>query len=389
VNIAGVEIDTSTIDDPLLGRAYVLTCPDGRTTTMSAVDWSRPTTIPTVAAPGVLPPGAGGAIMNTIAERARSAGVRALRYAGRYPTAALFKTLLRSFRTTATEEEFTSHFRLAGKPVEIPIDFVPAPFTRIENRSGFVEMRDGQIERAVVDRVSFEIGGSPARLVELAHANTDRDLEGPNTDRDLAGPNTVRDLEVPNTDRDLEGSNTGRDSGGPSTGRDIEGPNTGGDIGDPNTGLGPSGVDGSPHVRAQVWFGDTRYADVATFDASGALIDGPHPIPPSTSQVLGRVFPPALVVALAELIADVVPGPIAEDAKRFLTSKIVRWDDLGARAAMTRDGDILVHAAIWDRIAPLGFPRLALALAEAIGPVVTIALLAEIGREARLMSPGA
>jgi hypothetical protein len=353
VNIAGVEIDTSTVDDPLLGPAHVLTCPDGRTTMMSAIDWSRPTTIPTVAAPGVLPPGAGGAIMNTIAERARAAGVRALRYAGRYPTAALFKTLLRSFRTSATEEEFTSHFRLAGEPIEIPIDFVPAPFTRIGNRYGFVEMRDGQIERAVVDRVSFEIGGSPARLVEFAHANTGRDIEGPNIGRDIEGPNT---------DRDIEG---------------------------PNTGRGVSGLDISSRVRAQIWFGDTPYADVATFDARGALIDGPHPIPPSTSQVLRRVFPPALVVALAELIADVVPGPIAEDAKRFLTSKVVSWDDLGARAAMTRDGDILVHAAIWDRIAPLGFPRLALALAEAIGPVVTIALVAEIGREARRISPGA
>jgi hypothetical protein len=380
VNIAGVEIDTSTVDDPLLGPAHVLTCPDGRTTTMSAIDWSRPTTIPTVAAPGVLPPGAGGAIMNTIAERARAAGVRALRYAGRYPTAALFKTLLRSFRTSATEGEFTSHFRLAGEPVEIPIDFAPAPFTRIGNRYGFVEMRDGQIERAVVDRVSYEIGGSPARLVEFAHANTDRDIKGPNTGRDIEGPNTGRDFEGPNTGRDFEG---------PNTGRDIEGPNTGRDIGRPNTDRDVSGLDISSRVRAQIWFGDTRYADVATFDASGALIDGPHPIPPSTSQVLGRVFPPALVVALAELIADVVPGPVAEDAKRFLTSKIVRWDDLGARAAMTRDGDIFVHAAIWDRIAPLGFPRLALALAEAIGPVVTIALVAEIGREAHLMSPGA
>jgi hypothetical protein len=274
----------------------------------------------------------------------------------------LFKTLLRSFRTTATEEEFTSHFRLAGEPVEIPIDFAPAPFTRIGNRYGFVEMRNGQIERAVVDRVSFEIGGSPARLVEFADANTDRDIEGPNTDRDIEGPNIGRDIEGPNTRRDVEGPNTGRDA---------------------------SGLDISSRVRAQIRFGDTPYADVATFDMRGAIVDGPHPIPPSTSQVLGRVFPAALVIALAELIADVVPGPIAEDAKRFLTSKVVRWDDLGARAAMTRDGDILVHAAIWDRIAPLGFPRLALALAEAIGPVVTIALVAEIGREARLMSPGA
>lgn len=320
IEVPGARVDAAIIDDPLLGPAHTITCADGRTTTMSALDWSRPTTIPTVTAPGVLPPGAGGAIMNAIAERALAAGVRALRYAGRYPTAALFKTLLRSFRTSSTEEEFTSHFRLAGEPHEIPIDFAPAPFTRVEHRHGLVELRDGRVERAVVDRVSFEPAGSPARLLEFPHAN---------------------------------------------------------------------GLELATCVHAQVWFGDARYADVATFDVDGALVDGPHPIPACESVVIGRIFPPALVVALAELVADVVPAPIADDAGRFLTSKIVRWGDLGARAAsMTPDG-ILVHAAIWERIAPLGFPRLALALAEAIGPVVTIALVMEISRDAGLMSRGA
>jgi hypothetical protein len=309
LEVPGARVDATVIDDPLLGPAHVIRCADGRTTTMSAIDWSRPTTIPTVAAPGVLPPGTGGAIMNAIAERALAAGVPALRYAGRYPTAALFKTLLRSFRTAASEADFTSHFQLLGAPIEIPIDFAPAPFTRIDHASGFVEMRDGVLERAVVHRVSYEIDGSPARLVD---------------------------------------------------------------------------------AHAQVWFGDACYADVATFDPRGDLIDGPYPIPRSTSSVIDQVFPVPLVAALAELVAEVVPSPIAQDAKRFLTSKIVRWGDLGARAAsMTPSGDIFVHAAIWDRIAPLGFPRLALALAEALGPVVTLAVVAEIGRAAAVMSPRA
>jgi hypothetical protein len=142
-------------------------------------------------------------------------------------------------------------------------------------------------------------------------------------------------------------------------------------------------------MHAQVWFGDSRYAHVATFDHGGALVDGPHPIPTSTSEVIGRIFPPALVVALAELVADVVPAPISEDTKRYLSTRTIRWGDLGARAAAMATDGIVVHAAIWDRIAPLGFPRLALALAEAIGPIVTLALVGEIARDVGLMSPRA
>jgi hypothetical protein len=37
-----------------------------------------------------------------------------------------------------------------------------------------------------------------------------------------------------------------------------------------------------------------------------------------------------------------------------------------------------VHAALWDRIAPLGLGRLALALAEALAPVIA----AEVTRRA-------
>jgi hypothetical protein len=44
--------------------------------------------------------------------------------------------------------------------------------------------------------------------------------------------------------------------------------------------------------------------------------------------------------------------------------------DLGARAAAERSGGFAVHAALWDRIGPLGLARLALALAEALAAAV-------------------
>lgn len=296
LEVPGARVDGRVIDDPLLGPAHAIASGD-RATAMSAIDWTRPAAIPTVAAPGALAPGAGGAIMNTIAVLARDAGVPALRYAGRYPTSALFRTLLRSFRTDAGEDTFVAAFTLAGPPTEIPIDFVPAPFERLGNPHGYVELRDGRLERAVVDRVSFAPGGSPARLVD---------------------------------------------------------------------------------DRAELWFGDAPYAHVATFDAGGALVDGPHPIPRCTSSVIGQPFPPALVEALAELVADAVPPPLREDARRVLAARSVAWADLGARPAAELPGGFAVHAALWERIAPLGFPRLALALAEALAPVVTAALVRDV-----------
>ena len=153
IRVPGAHVDTTIVDDPLLGPAHVVT--SARVTTMSAIDWERPTTIPTIADPAALSPGAGGALMNEIAIRAQRAGTT-LRYAGRYATAALFRTLLRSFRTTASEHDFTKHFRFDAA-VEVPIDFTPAPFERIGNAHGYIEVRDG-IERAVVDGVSFDTG---------------------------------------------------------------------------------------------------------------------------------------------------------------------------------------------------------------------------------------
>jgi hypothetical protein len=61
----------------------------------------------------------------------------------------------------------------------------------------------------------------------------------------------------------------------------------------------------------------------------------------------------------------------------------IAWADLGARAAAERPGGFAVHAALWDRIAPLGLARLALALAEALAPVVA----ASIARRAAVTAP--
>ena len=284
----GVTVAGAILHDPLLGDVHRVGA-----TTMSALDWRRPNRIPAIAAPGKLPPFTGAALMNTLALLAD----RPLRYAAPYPTPALFRALLRSFRTTGTEAAFCAGVLDRATRVamdEIPIDFAPAPHERVAHAHGFVELRDG-LERAVLDGVSFDAG--IARLV--------------------AG-------------------------------------------------------------HAEIWFGDAPYARVASFAPDGALVDGPHPIPPCTSSALGKPFPPALCGALAQLVGEVAPAPLAHDVAALVATTPMVWADLGARAARFAGDRLEVHAALWERIAPHGLGRLALALAEALAPVATSAVLARL-----------
>jgi hypothetical protein len=142
---------------------------------MSAIDWERPTRIPTVADPRALPAGSGSALLNEIAMRAQDAGVSMLRYAGPYPTHALFKSLLRSFRTDGDEDDFTADLlgratRLARD--EVAVDFEPAPFTRRPTSTGFVDVRQGAVERVHLGGVLYDVDGtigSLARLLPTPH----------------------------------------------------------------------------------------------------------------------------------------------------------------------------------------------------------------------------
>lgn len=273
---------------PAAGMSMEYVC-----TVMTAVDWRMPVRIPTIAAPGKLPFGIGARLLNALALLAD----RPLRYAGPYPTPALYRALLRSFTTTATEDEFCAGMLDRAARVardEIAIDFAPAPHERIAFARGHAELRD-QLERVVIDGVAYETG--VARL-----------------------------------------------------------------------------VDG----HAEIWFGDAMYARVASFADDGALLDGPHPIPACTSDVIGKPFPTTLCAALAELVAETVPAVLAADVAALVEAMPMRWADLGARAARFAGDRFELHAALWDRIAPQGLARLALALAEALAPIAVAAVLARV-----------
>jgi len=331
--VANAVVDGAVVSHPLLGAAHLV-----GDTAMSELVWARPTEIPAIAEPGRLPLGAGAAILNTIAVLAQRAGVPSMRYAGPYPTAALWRTLARSFRCTAGEAELTAGaldraLRVARDP--IAVDFVPAPHERLAVAGGFVELRDA-IERVVLDGVAYEPGGSPARLV-AGQPGERHDAPGPD---DAHGPHGPHDAQRRHQAREAQGAH-----------------------------------DAWAPCHCEIWFGDAPYARVATLAPDGSLLAGPYAIPPCKSSVLGREFPLALRIAIAELVADAAAAPLAGAARELCAERGLRWADLGARAAREDADGFAVHAALWDRIAPLGLGRLALALAEALAPVVTAAIV--------------
>lgn len=293
-----VALDASeSIDHPVLGAVHRLRRGGETIAVMSAIDLDRPTRIPAIDRPAALPPGTGSMLLNEIAIRARDAGVRALRYDGPYPTAALWASLAQCFRTDADEEAFTNATaaRWAGldrRP--IPIDFAPAPFARRSPAPGVhVQVRDG-LDRAIVLGAAYDRGRGVRRLV-------------PQPDGALA---------------------------------------------------------------AEVWFGDRPYARVATFDADGALLSR-TPLPAADGPPTGQTLPPAFVAALASLVADLVPAPLADGVADALAAPVIAWGDAGPHAAIDRGDRILLHTALWNALAPLARERIVLALAEALAPIAT------------------
>jgi hypothetical protein len=302
IEVGGISVICERVSHPLLGDAHIIEHAGAPITALTAIDWDRPTQIPAIAAPGTLPPSAGGALLNELARRA----TQPLRYAGPYPTPGLYRALLRSFRASADEATFTKDLLQRAATLardEIAVDFTPAPHARVANPHGHAEVRDG-VERVVVDGIAYEPTGSPARVVPA-----------------------------------------GRSESGPLHARGL---------------------------HAEVWFGDEPWARVATFDAAGALVNGPHAIPRADSKVLGTAFPPALLSALSSLVAELVPLALPVELRA------VTWADLGARAARRTDRGYEVHVALWERLAPHGMARLALGLAEALAPVVTLDLVRQL-----------
>jgi hypothetical protein len=317
IEVAGLCVDPDVVEHPLLGDAQLILHAGEPITAMSAIDWDQPTQIPTIAEPRSLPRGTGTLLLNEIALRARHAGVQTLRYAGPYPTPALFASLLRSFRTTSNEQIFSCDvMRRALRLVrdEVPVDFTPAPFERRTMPYGSIDVRDG-IERAVIDGVLFDAVpavGSLARLVDAT----------------------------------------------------------------PPAGTGAGSLAAVLLFDNVLW---TRVAELAP-DGSVIGDVEPVPALASNvigkqfPDELRDKFAEFVVHS------DAIPGPLARDTELVIRERPITWRDLGWRAA-AREGDgFALHVGWWTHLSPQGFVPLVNALARAIAPVAVQLILDEVTR---------
>lgn len=115
-------------------------------TGFAALDWARVDRIPPLAAPARLPPGAGTAVLNLVAQLADDQGTAALAYDGPWPTEALFLALLESFRYDegAAGVDPLAAFMRGG------LAWRPAPHARVFARAGVCVAWRGRVEKVVL-----------------------------------------------------------------------------------------------------------------------------------------------------------------------------------------------------------------------------------------------
>lgn len=305
--LVGLEANPSTlvrgerVPHLLFGAAHpVMAGSSEPVTWMGAIDWARPEVIPPIEHPARLPAGSGTIILNTLALLAEHAGVTRLRYAGPYPTSALWQSLLQSFRPLEGDEARFTDGALAraarADMSPVAVDLAPAPFERHwVTATVWAQVRD-QLERVMVGGEIYTPGHGVRRLVP---------------------------------------------------------------------------TDEPGWTAAEVWLGGAPYARVAIFNSDdGGLSDWDEDLPPVESPVMGQALPAPLRAALAELVAELLPPLLAAGAAAVLADLHVEWGDAGAAAARDRGDRVIVHAALWDRLAPRGLGEVALALAEALAPPV-------------------
>ncbi len=290
-----LRVDGTAVPHPLFGAAHALTVDGAAATWMSVVDLARPTEIPAIEQPARLPALTGSALLNVVARQA--AGV-ALRYAGPYPTSALYASLQQAFVASADEATFTADAlarALAVTRTPIAVDFAPHPFDRRWPHPRVAVQQRAAIERVIVDGVAYV-------------AND-------------AGPRRLRRAD-----------------------------------------------DGA--WLAELWIGDAPWGVRARVTDDGASCAGPLDLPPVTGAPVGAALPPALVAALAEPIAACAAAPLTPAIHAELATLAMVWADAGDALTRDRGTHVEVHAALWQRLAPHGLPRVAAALVEALTPLV-------------------
>jgi hypothetical protein len=123
------------------------------------------------------------------------------------------------------------------------------------------------------------------------------------------------------------------------------------------------------HWVAVVEILDREWARTARLDESGALVDGPHPLPSVHSALIGRALPGPICDALAATLPDRAPALMKAVLQQILGVTPLVIADTGDELAIGRDGRIEVHALLLEWGLASHPVELLEALAHAVEPV--------------------
>jgi hypothetical protein len=128
---------------------------------------------------------------------------------------------------------------------------------------------------------------------------------------------------------------------------------------------------------AAITIGGERYAEVATVDHGGRLIDGPHSIPAVDNPLVGQALPDPVRAFLRQAVPARVASPLRQRVLELVEATPLRWGDPGPCGARLVAGGLIIHAAlpeyleahallaaIADEVTPLFTGRAAAALAS-------------------------
>ena len=144
-------------------------------------------------------------------------------------------------------------------------------------------------------------------------------------------------------------------------------------------------VDGTPFARATsgarrvrcersdsvavVEIAGHHWAEIARFDADGALIGGPYDAPPVDDPLVGRELPPLLRRAVADVIIPSAPEILRSVLRAVFDETAMVFGDPGWDEAALIDDAIAVHPAILTHLGDGDAATLVRTLAGAIAPI--------------------
>jgi hypothetical protein len=146
--------------------------PQEELTIFQSLDYEQLDLVPPLAAPRLLPAGAGTAILDLLAGLMKDQGVARVRYRGPYPTEQLFTALLESFRYDPAVADPLERF-LDGAQ----LDWLPAPHERHHVTSEITVQLRHAIDKVVLDGRTFyrpDWQGVIRREPRLVRAEGDR-----------------------------------------------------------------------------------------------------------------------------------------------------------------------------------------------------------------------